>query len=60
VRLIEDSSGIAKDVAKIVQGRCDPSLYSNLPLSHYFLYVGYAVWSTRELVLLLPAKGSFF
>jgi hypothetical protein len=56
LRLIEGSSGLILDLARIVQGSCGLSHPNcKLLLSHYFLYVGYAVWGTRELLLLLPA-----
>jgi hypothetical protein len=41
------------DLARIVQGISLPNC--NLHPSNYFLYVGYAVSGTRELLLLLPA-----
>jgi hypothetical protein len=52
LRLIEDGSGLIVDLAQIVQGRHSPSLSLKRASS---ITVGYSVWETRELLLLLPA-----
>jgi hypothetical protein len=53
--LIEDSSGLYAVLAEIVQGSYDPYASEIICFSYtIFMYAVYAVWSTRELILLLP------
>jgi hypothetical protein len=56
--LIADGSGLVVDVARMVQGFFISWFILALLLNSLYFCAAYAVWSTRELLLLLPEPPS--